>query len=354
MTTTRVKPAKAIVEKEALKRRREFIESLYRPFRAVKIRARKLAAGSSTAQSMSQAIELAMDAAMAQIDDLVEEFSTEIDAFAGANNGLVAPLKKELEDSAEQLHAENAHSALSSLMHAFNACQKIRIALTNKCNATVNGRARSAVAISPLASLAVQFGLMEEELISYAAKELARHPAGEFLAGIRGVGPLTAGRVVGLIPMFDANSFTTFSKLRAYAGLAPGRDKLVKNQQARFNVQLRTALHICWATWQQLYHTKRLDPQGHYMNIYLKWEQHYEQTKPDWTKKHRMLAARRKCLDVFLHHIWYSWRTKQGWPIRDLYVHERLNHETVYRPEDFWDADLAKKNLKRWAAGKLN
>lgn len=68
----------------------------------------------------------------------------------------------------------------------------------------------------------------------------------------------------------------------------------------------------------------------------------YEQTRPDWTKAHIHQAAMRKMIKLFLSHLWQRWRVLENLPVREPYVHEQLEHTTVYAPEEFgWGKSVA-------------
>ncbi|GIW60035.1 MAG: hypothetical protein KatS3mg087_1101 [Patescibacteria group bacterium] len=251
-----------------------------------------------------------------------------------------------------QVHRQLASdTTLNFLTALFVSTQAERIRLTNRINAWVQNNSKN-IPFELMIRLKAQIEEMENMIKPKLAQELVSHPAAEFVAGIAGIGPVLAARIISLIPMKSETDFCNYSKLRKLAGMAPGFDRKIKGQKCSFNPRLRTALHVLWQTWVRL-DARGILPARHYIAVYKKWVDFYSANRPDWNKMHIMLAAKRKCLDPFLCHLWQAWRTKQGWDCRPLYVHERLNHQDKYEIEEFWDKELAQKRLRDWKNGKL-
>jgi hypothetical protein len=192
----------------------------------------------------------------------------------------------------------------------------------------------------------------EKVLQKFICQEFAKHECAPFIAGIPGVGAVLGARIVSLIPMNNQLDFCTYSKLKKFAGFCPGFDKLVKKQKAPFCTKLRSALHTVWITWLKLDAAKML-PENHYMKIYKNWVNVYSERNKDWNSWHIKLAARRKCLNIFLSHLWEYWRKAKGWEARKHYVHEYLGHQDVYDLYEFWDEKLSNEKLKKWRAGTM-
>jgi len=72
-----------------------------------------------------------------------------------------------------------------------------------------------------------------------------------------------------------------------------------------------------------------------YRNIYDEARQYYAANRPDWSKLHQHRAAMRKCIKIFLCHLWLRWRMIEGLPISEPYVHNILGHAKLYTPEEF-------------------
>ncbi|GIW59990.1 MAG: hypothetical protein KatS3mg087_1056 [Patescibacteria group bacterium] len=278
---------------------------------------------------------------------LVKEF-----AAGNKKKTETSDLEIAIQHDLEHARAQKEESALQFLVSMFQDVQKQRIALMNRMSAWLKNK-MNAFPFELSLRLKTQIEDIEELLKPRICVELSKHPAGMFLAGIAGVGPIIGARIVSLIPMDSELNFSNYSKLRKFAGMAPGFDKRVKGVKCSYSPKLRTALHVLWQIWLKL-DARGVLPERHYMAVYRKWLEHYQAHKPDWSKMHCSMAAKRKCLDPFLCNLWEYWRKTQGWEARPLYVHERLGHTSKYNIEDFWDKELAEKRIVDWRKGKSN
>jgi len=200
-----------------------------------------------------------------------------------------------------------------------------------------------------------QEAAIEKEL----KKVLKRFPVyTEFLKGVKGVGPIAAGWIVG---EYDIQRADTVSKLWQFTGLNPGMvpgrkrvedgegeshyeltgvmvrgDKLTPGYVAPFNKRLRTALAgvMCDGF---------IKAQNEYcMKYYYPMKARLEQSdgmvaeiskagaKPKdvaWKeakKAHRHRAAIRYMLKMFLRDLYVAWRTIEGLTVREPYAAEYL------------------------------
>ena len=118
--------------------------------------------------------------------------------------------------------------------------------------------------------------LAEKEAEKAMSKVFLEHPCCEFMMGIPGIKNITACRVLGLIE--DPRKFATFSKLRVFAGLCPGRNKLVKGQPAVYSVRLKKNLFIVFESFLKAAATTKNDkPNRFYEGIYRNWRKIYKE-----------------------------------------------------------------------------
>lgn len=177
----------------------------------------------------------------------------------------------------------------------------------------------------------------------------------EYLEGIKGVGTIAAGWIIG---EFDIEKATTVSKMWQFAGLNPGLvkgkkrvdhedgkvefvetgemirgDKLTPGHVSPFNQNLRTALVGVLADGfikQQNYYC---------MEFYYPYKARLEQEEntvthigkeKQWkevSKGHRDRAAKRYMIKMFLKDLYVAWRTIEGLPVRPSYQEEYLGHK---------------------------
>lgn len=177
----------------------------------------------------------------------------------------------------------------------------------------------------------------------------------EYLEGIKGVGTIAAGWIIG---EFDIEKATTVSKMWQFAGLNPGLvkgkkrvdhedgkvefvetgemirgDKLTPGHVSPFNQKLRTALVGVLADGfikQQNYYC---------MEFYYPYKARLEQEEnivmhvgkekqwKDVNKGHRDRAAKRYMIKMFLKDLYVAWRTIEGLPVRPSYQEEYLGHK---------------------------
>ena len=160
-----------------------------------------------------------------------------------------------------------------------------------------------------------------------------------YLEPLTGVGPAMAGI---LLSQYDFEIASTPSKMWAFSGLAPGRDRLVKGEKSPFNKWLRTKLvgvigmqlMVHNDFYKEMYDNERMrviqrlciiedeDP--------AKFYEIGEDGKPKWKdrkspikgKSHGM--ARRKMVKFFVRNLWVVGRVAHGYPIRPTYAEEYL------------------------------
>jgi hypothetical protein len=140
----------------------------------------------------------------------------------------------------------------------------------------------------------------------------------EWLEGVKGVGPMMAAVIIS---EYDIHIATTVSKLWAFTGLAPGRDRLKKGEKAPFNKWLRTKMCgvlgssflKCNSPYRKFY-----DDEKHRLENEERWK--------DETPMHRHRAANRKMIKAFLKDLYVNWRTIEGLPVRKPYQEEYLGH----------------------------
>lgn len=207
--------------------------------------------------------------------------------------------------------------------------QKSRIQMNNRLAAVERG----ASSVGDFYRLAIEryaerFADIEDGL-GAEIKKLAETLSDEYplladMQAIKGIGPVFAAR---LLVELDFTRATTASSLWAYCGYAPGKDRLVKGQKRAYNARART---VCY-----LIGTSFLKSRSPYRQVYDDAVAYYTANRPDWTPKHRALAALRKMMKRFLVHLYLVGRTRHGLPVRRPYVQDRLGHVHIDQPQDY-------------------
>jgi len=171
-------------------------------------------------------------------------------------------------------------------------------------------------------------GLMEyEDAISKdLAREVHNHPLWDaFLKDVKGCGE---GMAAVIISEFDINKAPTVSNLWSFAGLAPGKDRLVKGQKCCFNQFLRSKL--CGVLGSSFLKSKAPYSEFYYnLKTRLEGEKWGMDSKNPTDKKrpkagHQHKAATRYMIKMFLKDLYVAWRTLENLPVREPYQEEYL------------------------------
>jgi len=136
----------------------------------------------------------------------------------------------------------------------------------------------------------------------------------EFLVNVKGVGPMLAAVILS---EYDIERATTVSKMCAFTGLVPGKDKLVKGQTSCFNSWLRT--RMCGVLADSF-----IKSNSPYRKFYDDYKNRKEQAEWGKSKGHRDRAARRYMIKAFLKDLYVAWRTLEGLEVRVPYEEEYL------------------------------
>lgn len=247
---------------------------------------------------------------------------------------------------------------LRELADLYEQTLKVRNACANRLRAIERGADEPPVdAIVASNPLLDRLEEALEESRNQMEAALADHVCYEWLMGVPGVNRTLGCRIIGMIPMERESDFATFSKLRVFAGLCPGRNRLVRGQKAPFSVRLKTTLYVAFGSMlkaEAVCRTSRHRPARFYAEIYHAWrdtyrERHGEKAEAKangWPDLRQHFAAKNKLLDVFVCHLWRTWREAKGWDVRSLYVHERLGHHMDYDAADFSCPAMARKKIR--------
>jgi len=167
----------------------------------------------------------------------------------------------------------------------------------------------------------------EAELLRRMEAEVRRYPIAPWLLSVKGVGPTMAAVIIS---EFDIHRADTVSKMWAFSGMAPGRDKRIKGQKSPFNGWLRAKLLGVLAG-------SFLKSNSPYRKYYDDMRNRLESRK--WgtesktpTKKdnpragHQNRAAMRYMVKMFLIDLYREWRSVEGLPVREPYQAEYLGH----------------------------
>jgi hypothetical protein len=207
--------------------------------------------------------------------------------------------------------------------------QKARVQFGNRLSA-INRAADDAddQQLALVAKYQDVFRRIEHDLTADIAAIVRKYPIYAELAAVRGVGPTLAAKLIALIE--DIGRFDTVSKLWRFAGYAVidgKRETLKAGEKSHYSRRLKTALYLVGVSFLRL--------RSPYVAAYDRAKLYYREERPDWTPMHVHLAAQRKMVKLFLSHLWQRWRELEGLPIRAAYVHERLGHTTIERPEEY-------------------
>lgn len=206
--------------------------------------------------------------------------------------------------------------------------QKTRVGLGNRLAAIENGTdTADADTKAMLTRWFEQFGALEEQCEEDIAAQTADSVIVDAMTLVKGVGKIFAAKLVAAIDIERADTVSALWRYAGYAVIAGERERLVKGEKAHFNTRLKTACYLISSSF--------LKSESPYRATYDSAREYYDANRPDWVKGRKHLAAMRKVTKLFLAHLWEVWRTIEGLPTRAAYVHEKLGHTHVQKPEDF-------------------
>jgi hypothetical protein len=165
---------------------------------------------------------------------------------------------------------------LRQLADIYESTVKVRIAAENRLRAISQGfdegEKPQVLASNRLVEILV---MAEEEAENNMKIAFREHPCFDFMMGVPGVNAITACRILGMIG--DATMFARFSNLRTFAGMTPGKDRLVKGEKAVFCKRLKTNIHILFDTMLKSGSrvSEKNRPSEMYTAIYAKWRGTY-------------------------------------------------------------------------------
>ena len=110
--------------------------------------------------------------------------------------------------------------------------------------------------------LGEQSSTLEQQIKGALDKYTYSRPIGEWLRGIKGIGPVISA---GLIANIDIKQCNTAGKLWAYCGMAPGRDKRVRGQKLGFNPAMKRIAFLAGESFKRL---SSDDPAAYYRHWY--------------------------------------------------------------------------------------
>lgn len=247
------------------------------------------------------------------------------------------------------------------VVDAYYQLQKFRIATGNQILA--RERLVDQPAVPPSIRMTNdRLAEIEALLAADFSDALQGHLAMNWLGQIKGVGPVLAGKLLGLIGEIELAE--TVSKLWRFAGYAVidgKRERPTKGEKLHYNNRLKAACYLVSASFLKCgspYRTRSYDPARLF---YLRRATGQSEawcreqlgllkagdpptkaavtkaikaaTLPDgWTLGHQHMAAMRKMTKLFLGHLWLTWREAEGLPIREAYVQEKLGHSSIIGP----------------------
>lgn len=217
---------------------------------------------------------------------------------------------------------------LRALVDHRNSLQAERIRWSNRLSAAESGANET---LEEELAMYRKWLEIYDKLESDADTEIARlikdHPLMVQLRAVKGIGPMLAAKMMSMIDIHRAESVSALWRYAGYGVVDGARERPVKGEKLHYNIRLKTTMYLVAGSF--------LKSSSPYRRVYDDARRYYEANRPDWTKAHQHAAAMRKMIKVFLSHVWSRWRMIEGLPLRDLYVTERLGHNTYFSPEEF-------------------
>jgi len=161
----------------------------------------------------------------------------------------------------------------------------------------------------------------------------------EWVTSIKGIGDSLACKLLAQID--DIEQFATISKLWRFSGYAviDGQREYNKpGEKSHFNKTLKS---VCFLIVESF--IKQQTPI--YADIYYMEKERLRRIHPEkivngngktkYNDGHLHAMAMRKTAKIFLQHLWLVWRTLEGLPVSDPYIHEIGGHTHIIPPPNF-------------------
>jgi hypothetical protein len=230
---------------------------------------------------------------------------------------------------------EVLRNSIKTLTRTFYDYQNERLALDGRLGLTKSGDKKKLAPDLDMAFLIIlkhrrdEVYKFELEIQKELCKEIHRHDLWDaYLKDVKGVGESIAAVIIS---EFDINIATTVSKLWAFSGLAPGKDRKVKGQKCPYNQFLRAKLCgvlgssflKCSSPYREFYDNmkNRLSSSNWGMDS----KNPTDKKKPKAGHQHK--AANRYMIKMFLKDLYVAWRTLEGLEVRKPYQEQYLKHE---------------------------
>jgi len=190
----------------------------------------------------------------------------------------------------------------------------------------------------------------------------------DYMKSVKGIGPKLASSLIAEIR--DISRFNTISSLWAYFGLSPeyvlaecsAGHKLMMSSDKRkvcpvyldgegktcgCPVEIKERIHgkspKRKAGYVYLFNTRgkmiswkiamQFVKQGDqiYREVYYKVKAQEKERNPEISDGHAHNRALRSMVKIFLANLWIEWRKREGLPVREPYVIDKLGHTTIIR-----------------------
>lgn len=165
---------------------------------------------------------------------------------------------------------------------------------------------------------------IEKGIAKYLKGVLNEHPMGEWLVGVKGIGPVLGAALVSFINIERAQHASSVWKFCGQAvdpetGRSDRRKKGVKCDYSPF---MKT---ICWKIGESFVKTK-----GKYRGVYDTSREFYRRKFPErievdgkvkYNDGHIHAMAKRRAVKQFLSDFWVEWREVEGLPVSEPFAH---------------------------------
>lgn len=201
--------------------------------------------------------------------------------------------------------------------------QRHRIQMGNRIAAIERGDSEGNQDIAEY--FAGRFEGIESEIAGLIADGVKEHPVYPWLDAVKGIGPGLSGALLAPIDIHRANSI---SALWRYAGQGVNsegqRDRPTKGKKLPYNANLKKTCYLIGTSFMRAGSPYRAE--------YDTAKEFYTVNRPDWTKGHCDMAAKRRMIKMFLSHLWVVWRDVEGLPLSAPYASSQLRHDGIVPP----------------------
>ena len=153
-----------------------------------------------------------------------------------------------------------------------------------------------------------RFAVLEKDMDKMIVRRAKQYKINHYLQGLRGIGWLMAAQITSKCDIRRSHFYTQLIRFCVLGCDDKGRAE-VKRPYKKLGYPPDNK------RWAYVVADSLIKAKSPYLQLFNMARQRYNKTRPKWTEKHKVNAARRKMMHIFFQHLWVVWRDLEGLPI---------------------------------------